>query len=140
MMGEEYYCVLKLVSGEEIFSLISVDENDGDPIIVMQNPVIMKMIENHMGSCVKIKPWMEIPNEDIFIIRFDKVITMTEVSDSSIISVYEKYISSGGDGVVGLDAPDKTGKVRISNQMGYVSSVDDARKKLEELYKGIKEI
>jgi hypothetical protein len=139
MMGEEYYCVLKLVSGEEVFSLISVDENDGDPIIVMQNPVIMKMIQNNMGSCVKIKPWMEIPNEDIFVIKFDKIITMTEVSDNSIISVYEKYIRSEGEGTIGLDTPDKDGKVRISNQMGYVSSVDDARKKLEELYKGIKE-
>jgi hypothetical protein len=64
---------------------------------------------------------------------------MTEVNDNSIISVYEKYIRSEGESTVGLDAPDKTGKVRISNQMGYVSSVEDARKKLEELYKGIKE-
>jgi len=137
MMGEEYYCVLKLVSGEEIFSLISVDENDGDPIIVMQNPVVMKMVMNHMGSCVKIKPWMEIPNEDIFVIKLDKVITMTEVTDNSIISVYEKYISSDDNDSIAI--ADETGKVNISNKMGYVSSVKDARKKLEELYKGIKE-
>ena len=137
MMGEEYYCVLKLVSGEEIFSLISVDENDGDPIIVMQNPVVMKMVMNHMGSCVKIKPWMEIPNEDIFVIKLDKVITMTEVTDNSIISVYNKYITSDDNDSIAI--ADETGKVNISNKMGYVSSVEDARKKLEELYKGIKE-
>jgi hypothetical protein len=41
-MGEEFYCVLKLVSGEEILSLIMIDENDGDPIIILQNPVINK--------------------------------------------------------------------------------------------------
>ena len=137
MMGEEYYCVLKLISGEEIFSLISVDENDGDPIIVMQNPVIMKIVMNHMGSCVKIKPWMEIPNEDIFVIKLDKIITMTEVTDNSIISVYEKYISSDDNDSISI--ADETGKVNISNKMGYLSSVEDARKKLEELYKGIKE-
>jgi hypothetical protein len=42
-MGEDFYCILKLISGEEILSLISVDENDGDPIVVLQNPVIMEL-------------------------------------------------------------------------------------------------
>ena len=31
------------------------------------------------------------------------------------------------------------GKVKISNKMGYVSSVDEARKRLERIFKGIKE-
>ena len=137
-MGEEYYCVLKLVSGEEIFALISVDENNGDPIIVMQNPVIMKIIQNRLGSCVKIKHWMEIPNDDIFVIKLDKVITMTEVNDSSVISVYNRFVSSD-DSDSSPVGPDKTGQVNISNKMGYISSVEDARKKLEELYNNIKE-
>ena len=42
-MGDEFHAVLKLVTGEEIFALVSVDENDGDPIIMLSNPVIMKM-------------------------------------------------------------------------------------------------
>ena len=37
-MGDEFYCILKLVSGEEILSLIMIDENNGDPIIILQNP------------------------------------------------------------------------------------------------------
>jgi len=32
-MGEEFYCCIKLISGEEILSLISIDDNDGDPLI-----------------------------------------------------------------------------------------------------------
>jgi hypothetical protein len=43
-MGDDFYCVLKLVSGEEILSIVSVDENDGDPIVVLQNPVIMELV------------------------------------------------------------------------------------------------
>ena len=35
-MGEEFYAAIKLVTGEEIFSLVSVDENGGDPIIILQ--------------------------------------------------------------------------------------------------------
>jgi hypothetical protein len=134
-MGEEFYCVLKLVTGEEIFSLIMVDENDGDPIIILQNPVIMKMFYNHTGSHVKIKPWMEIPDDDIFLIKLDKVVTMTEVKDNIMIGFYEQYLKDDGEEYVAT----KDGQVKISNKMGYISSVEDARKRLENLFKDFKE-
>ena len=77
-MGEEFYCILKLVSGEEIFSSVMVDENEGDPVIVLQNPVTMKTFQNHQGMYVKVKPWIEMSSDDLFMIKLDKVITMTE--------------------------------------------------------------
>ena len=129
-MGEEFYCSLKLVSGEEIFSLIMVDENDGDPIIILQNPVIMKMQQTTNGIILKIKPWMEVPNDDFYFIKFDKVITMTEVTDNIAIKYYEKYLN---------DEPlesDSNGKVNLTNKMGYISSVEDARNNLEKIFKG----
>ena len=43
-MGDEFYCILKLVSGEEILSLIMIDENNGDPIIILQNIKLFKMM------------------------------------------------------------------------------------------------
>ena len=51
-MGEEFHAVLKLITGEEIFSLVSVDENDGDSIIMLSNPVIMKMLSSPAGKYV----------------------------------------------------------------------------------------
>jgi len=134
-MGEDFYCILKLVSGEEILSLICVDENDGDPIIVLQNPVVMKMIEQQMGSYIKIKPWMELSKDDFFMIKLDKVITMTETTDKKIIDIYHKYLNDDDS----VDVYKPSGEVKVSNEMGYVSSVEDARNKLEELYKGLKE-
>ena len=130
-MVEEFYCSLKLVSGEEIFSLIMVDENDGDPIIILQNPVIMKMQQTTNGIVLKIKPWMEVPNDDFYFIKFDKVITMTEVTDNIAIKYYEKYLN---------DEPlesDSNGKVNLTNKMGYISSVEDARNNLEKIFKGL---
>ena len=59
-MGEEFHAVLKLITGEEIFSLVSVDENDGDSIIMLSNPVIMKMLSSPAGKYVKVKPWLEL--------------------------------------------------------------------------------
>ena len=128
-MGDEFYASIKLVSGEEIFSIICIDENDGDPVLLLQNPVIMKVIENNYGSMIKIKPWMEIPEDDFFIVKSDKVITMTEVTDSQVINFYQKYLKEDSS-PQSID-----GKVEITNKMGYVSSVDDARKMLENLYK-----
>ncbi len=48
-MGEEFHGVIKLITGEEIFAMISIDENDGDPVIMLQSPVIMKVYQNPTG-------------------------------------------------------------------------------------------
>ena len=134
-MGEDFYCILKLVSGEEILSIISVDENDGDPIVVLQNPVIMELINEKEKSYVKVRPWMELPSDDFFMIKLDKIITMTETTDKKLIDIYTKYLNNDNS----IDVYKPMGEVKLSNEMGYISSVEDARKKLEELYKSIKE-
>jgi hypothetical protein len=134
-MGDEFYCILKLVSGEEILSLIMVDENDGDPILILQNPVIMKPVTNSTGdSYVKIKPWIEMSSDDMFLIKLDKVITMTETKDIKLIQLYEHYVNNDS-----IEVYKPAGEVKPSSSMGYVSSVKEARKKLENLYKDNKE-
>ena len=134
-MGEDFYCILKLVSGEEILSLISVDDNDGDPIVVLQNPVIMEFIDVKDNYYIQVRPWMKLPSDDFFMVKLDKVITMTETTDKKIIDIYLKYLNDDDS----VDVYNPSGEVKVSNEMGYVSSVEDARKKLEELYKDIKE-
>jgi len=128
-MGEEFHAVLKLITGEEIFSLVSVDENDGDSIIMLSNPVIMKMMQSPAGQYVKIKPWLELPDQDLFLIKYDKIITMSEVTDNQMIRFYTKYLNDD-DIDVELD-----GKVSLNNKMGFLTTVDDARLKLEEIFK-----
>lgn len=139
-MGEDFYCIVKLVSGEEILSLVCIDEDESidDPIIVLQNPVEIKMIHNNFGSYMKIKPWIEISNDDIFIIRMSKIITMTETKDKRLINAYNNY-NSVENVNNSSKLSDKNGKVKVTDKMGYVSSVEEARKKLENIFKGIKE-
>ena len=128
-MGEEFHAVVKLVTGEEVFALVCVDENDGDPIILLMNPVIMKVMKNHVGQYIKVKPWMEIPTDSMYVVNYDKIITMTEVKESKVIEFYDRYINED-------DCDwDEDGRTKISNDMGYVSTVDDARQMLENLYK-----
>lgn len=135
-MGEEFYASIKMVSGEEVFSMVSVDENDGDPIVLLQKPVVMKLINNHSGSMIKVKPWMELTDDDLFAVKLDKIITMTECKNNKIIEVYNSYTNDDEDVVSNTV---RSGKVKVSNEMGYVSSVKDARKRLENLYKGLKD-
>ena len=128
-MGEEFHAVIKLVTGEEIFALVSVDENDGDPILLLMNPVVMKVMRNHVGQYVKVRPWMEIPTDDLYVIKYDKIITMTEVKEEQTIKFYNRYLNEDD-----VDFDDD-GRTKISDKMGYISTVDDAREMLENLYK-----
>jgi len=134
-MGDEFYSVIKLISGEEIFALVSIDENngDGDPIIILQNPLVMNMVSNQKGSFIKVKRWIELSSEDIFMMRFDRILTMSECRDEKLIAIYDNYIEDGEEELI--DIYRSSGKVKLTNKMGYISSVEDARKKFEVLYK-----
>ena len=133
-MEEDFYSVIKLISGEEIFSLISFDENDGDPIIILQNPVVIKVSEIKGGTMLKIRPWITLTDDDIFIIGLDKIITMTECTDKRMIEIYDSYLTKDT-----MEEYNLKGEVKVSSDMGYLSSVEESRKKLEILYKNIKE-
>jgi len=132
-MKEEFHGVVKLITGEEIFALISIEQTDEDPVIMLQSPVIMKMLSNGTGQYVKIKPWLELPEEDLYLIKPDKIITMSEVKDKQIIHFYERYLNDEEVEIV-FD-----GQVKLSDQIGYISTVEQSRKLLEELYKINKE-
>ena len=128
-MGEEFYAVLKLITGEEIFALVSVDENDGDSIIMLSNPVIMKMLSSPAGQYVKVKPWLELPDQDLFLIKYDKIVTMSEVTDKNMIKFYTKYLNED-DVDFEID-----GKVTLNDRMGLLTTVEDARNSLERVFK-----
>ena len=132
-MEDEFYGVIKLITGEEIFGLVSIDENDGDPVIMLQSPVIMKVFNNPTGQYVKIKPWLELADEDMYLIAYDRIITMSQVKDKQMIEFYTRYLEEDG---VDFEVD---GKVKINEQMGYISTVEKSRKLLEELYKLNKE-
>jgi hypothetical protein len=133
-MGEEFYSIIKLTSGEEIFALVSIDENDGDTVLILQSPVEIKTFHHNGNTVVKVKPWIELSTEDLFVIRLDKVITMTESKDQKLIDIYIRYLEDD-------ETEDYTfsNKVDVSSTVGYLSSVEDARKSLENLYNNTKD-
>ena len=92
-MGDEFYSILKLVSGEEIFALVCVDESDDEPILILHNPIKMKTLSqmNHLNY-IKVTPWMEHSDEDMFVLKMYKVITMIECNDQKLIKIFNYNI------------------------------------------------
>ena len=139
-MGDEFYSILKLVSGEEIFALVCVDESEDEPILILHNPIKMKPLhpQSNQLNYIKVTPWMELSEEDMFVLRMDKVITMTECKDNKLIKIYKQYIEEkDSDDIEIIQSRSKKGKVKLSGdpRLGYISSVEKKRQSLEELFK-----
>jgi len=133
-MGDEFYAIIKLVSGEEVFSQVCIDENEGDPVVVLSSPVIMKSVQSLNGILIKVKPWIDLSDDNFFIVKLDKIITMTETKNKNLIRLYENYINDE-DVDIFNSSDSESGKVSLSNKMGYISSVKEAREVLEKIFK-----
>ena len=95
---------------------------------MLSNPVVMKMLYNGVGQHVKVRPWLELPTEDLFLMKYDKIITMSEISDKQMIKFYNRYLNED-DVDIELD-----GKVSLNPKMGFITTVEDARQSLENIF------
>ena len=128
MYEEEFYAAIKMVSGEEVFSKVCPCEEQDRTILILDNPVLMETITIRQFGMIALKvvPWMKLTDDTMFIVEMNRIITMTEVNDSSIIKVYQKYIRERNK---------ISSKSQLSSNMGFISSIADARVSLEKLYK-----
>lgn len=127
-MEEEFYAIIKLVSGEEIFSKVCPCEEDDRTLLILESPITMEMINiRQLGiTSIKVSPWIKFSDDEMYIVNMDKVITITETTDKDLINVHRKY---------NRDKNKKSNKVKATANMGFLSSVADARISLEKLYK-----
>lgn len=129
-MEEEFYAIIKLVSGEEILSKVCpCDENDRI-VLILDNPITMESITiRQLGlSTIKVSPWIKFSDEDMFVMDMEKIITMTEITDRDLIKMHQKFVREKNK---------KSNKSQLTSKMGYLSSIADARISLEKLYKSI---
>lgn len=128
MNNEEFYGVLKLVSGEELFAKVSPCEEEYRTILILESPVTFETIpmKNQAHGAVRIVPWVKMCNETSFVINMDKVITVTEVKDEEVIKLYERYLN---------DINGETKEQDLNRDLGFLPSIPEARVILEKLYK-----
>ncbi len=132
-MEEDFYAVIKLVSGEEIFSIVCPSEEEGRTMLILNNPVIIEVVVmKQIGmQGYKIDPWLKFADDDTFLLDMDKVLTISEVRDEETIEMYHKFLRQQDK---------KNSKNPLTPEMGYLSSVSEARKRFEKLYRGQSDI
>ena len=125
---EEFLGVIKLVSGEEILAKICPCEEEDKTILILDSPVTFETITiKHSGiQAVKINPWLKMTDDPVLVMNMQNVMTMTEVHDKHMIGVYTKFLR---------DQHRTTNKANLNSDMGFLSSISDARIFLEKLYK-----
>lgn len=128
MDNEEFYAIIKLVSGEEILSKVCSCEEEDRILLLLENPVVVEEVDViELGiSIFKLKPWVKMSDDNLFFIDLDRVITMTETNDKDIISNYKSFIGKHYS---------TSNKVNPKEEKGYLNNVNEFRKMLEKLYK-----
>jgi hypothetical protein len=126
-MNEEFYAVVKLVSGEEIFGIVSPTEEHGTQYLIIYDPIkILPLTASEDAFYYKIEPWLKLTKETLFIIEKSKIITVIESSDEQFIKLYKRYIMSKD--------PTSAGNYKLSKDEGYIDNVKNVRSILERIY------
>ena len=127
MIEEDFYCTLKLKTGEEIFAKVAASEEGDKTLLIVSNPVVVTELKSRSEIIgYKLESWLKTTTEDMFIVNINDVLTMTESSDIEMIMIYQNFVRQ---------SKKKDKKSKISRRMGYISNVNDAKEILEKIYK-----
>ena len=127
MIEDDFYCTLKLKSGEELFAKVAASEEDDRTMLLVSNPIIVDEIRSKHGIAgYKVEPWLKTTTEDMFIINMNDVLTMSESSDIEMIMMYQDYVRSANS-----NTPNES---KLNRRMGRIGNVNDIKEILEKLY------
>ena len=118
----EFLAAIKLVSGEELLSMVtSVHDENGDYLIV-ENPIeVEEVILPNKQAGAKVQPWMKFSREEQFVIPKEHIITIVEVTEEVAIFYHMSLRKLNND--------------FITDAKGKISTVDEARIKLDKIFK-----
>ena len=117
----EFLAAIKLVSGEELLSMVtSVHDENGDYLIV-ENPIEVEevMLPNKQAGA-KVQPWMKFSREEQFVIPKEHIITIVEVAEEVEVFYHMSLRKLNND--------------FVTDAKGKISTVDEARIKLNKIF------
>ena len=122
MDKEEFLAAIKLVSGEELLSMVtSVHDENGDYIIV-ENPIeVEEVLLPNKQAGAKVQPWMKFSREEQFVIPKEHIITIVEVQEDVKVFYHMSLRKLNTD--------------FITDAKGKISTVEEARIKLDKIFK-----
>tara|TARA_B100000676_G_C17217536_1_gene407484 strand:- start:13 stop:420 length:408 start_codon:yes stop_codon:yes gene_type:complete len=133
-MSDKFIAVVKLKTGEEVIAKIgSIPETD---LIELDSPamIVSSSFNRKPGlSLLKIEPWIKTGREKTYIVEMSNIITTCEVLDEDVIKTYNKFIKLYYEDEE--EEPKLLEKPKMTKEMGYISSVKEARHSLEKIFK-----
>ena len=127
MTEDDFYATIKFKSGEEIFALVGYSEEEDRTFLLLESPITIEKIRNRGGvQGFRVEPWLKTSKEDLFVINLDDVLTLTESHDLETIAMHEAFSKQQDH----LYRPEK----KLNRKMGYISTIKEAKKSLENLY------
>lgn len=126
-MEEEFYAVVKLKNGEEFFSQVCPTEEDDKEIVILYYPITITPIRNRKGFNYVVEPWIKIGSESLFVINKEDILTMTELYDSELIQMHNKYTDTREESKKYLET--------LNSSMGLIGTVSETKKTLERIFR-----
>ena len=127
MMEDDFYATIKFKSGEEIFARVGYSEEEDRTFLILSSPVIIERIKNRAGiQGFRVEPWLKTSKDDLFIVNLDDVLTLNESTDMETISMHETFSQQHDEYY--------NPKKKLNRKIGYISTIKEAKKSLEELY------
>jgi hypothetical protein len=127
MIEEDFYATVKFKSGEEIFAKVAATEEEDRTMLLVSNPITVQEIKGRSGSIgYKLEPWLKTTTDDMFVIKLEDILTMSESSDIEMIMMYQDYIRQANK--------ENNNQSNISRNMGYLGNVNDTKELLEKIF------
>ncbi len=127
-MEDDFYATIKFKSGEEIYAKVAASEEDDRTMLIISHPITVCEIKAKAGIVgYKVEPWLKTTRDDMFMINLADVLTISESSDVEMIQMYQRFVQDS--------SRDRRSQPKLSREMGYIASVNDAKDILEKLYK-----
>ena len=131
MKDQEFLATLKLVSGEEVISMVLYLEDEDK--VLLSNPFTVEASRQKQGQLeitgFSFKEWVMASFDDMYIIGRDHIITITEVQ-GPIKEFYEKNLEKIQSSKQLLHKPNK-----LPRKSGYLGSITETKNTLENIYK-----
>ena len=127
-MEEEFFAAIKLTTGEELIAKVCY-MNEEDTLLVDNPMVVKKIVQKKGGLAIEgfhLKEWMTATYDNLFIIKMNQVVTITEL-DKKIEVFYLQHLQQD-------DHPIQNIEKGLTRQMGYLGSVQETKKLLENIY------
>ena len=129
-MEEEFYSTVKLSSGEELIAKVCfLPEEDS---LLLDKPLLVEKIKHKKNGMevdgFTLHEWIKSSYDTMFVIKMEQVITLTEL-DKKVERFYMKFLDED------YKDNNKMKPQKMTKHMGYLGSVKETKKFLENIYK-----